>query len=459
MKKLIGSRLFYKEVIAIIIPIMIQQGITTFVGLLDNIMVGRLNVDAIAGVSIANQIIFIVTIALVGGLAGPGIFIAQYYGAKDEEALKQAFRAKMILAVIITVVSMVVLFLFGETFVRAFAKNDDQSLGVYNETVIRYGLDYLRVITLGLPFLAGVQLYASTFREVAQTKVPMFAGVISVLVNLTFNWMLIFGLMGFPRLEVQGAAIATFIARIVEFSILIIIAYKYKLVFTQGIFHKFEIEKKRFKNLVKKSLPLLTNELLWSSSMTILLWAYSQRGTSVTAAYNISNTVANLFFIIFGALATGIAVMVGNELGANQIEKAKENAFKLLFFSVIVCLGFGAILAVIAPFVPYLYNVTQSVRDQATQFMWVISGLMWIFAFNAGCFFILRAGGLVLTTLFFDSFFAWIVILPIAVILSLYTTIPVIVIYLAAEATNIIKAFIGFHIVKKGKWAKNLTHQ
>ncbi|MFA7376220.1 MAG: MATE family efflux transporter, partial [Acholeplasmataceae bacterium] len=149
MKKLIGSRLFYKEVIAIIIPIMIQQGITTFVGLLDNIMVGRLNVDAIAGVSIANQIIFIVTIALVGGLAGPGIFIAQYYGAKDEEALKQAFRAKMILAVIITVVSMTVLFIFGETFVRAFAKNDDQSLGVYNETVIRYGLDYLRVITLG----------------------------------------------------------------------------------------------------------------------------------------------------------------------------------------------------------------------------------------------------------------------------------------------------------------------
>lgn len=458
MSKLIGSKQFYKEVIAIIIPIMIQQGITTFVGLLDNIMVGRLNVDAIAGVSIANQIIFIVTIALVGGLAGPGIFIAQYFGAKDEEALKQAFRAKMILAFLITVVAMVVLFIFGETFVRAFAKNDDQSLGVYNEVAIAYGMDYLRVITLGLPFLAGIQLYASTFREVAQTKVPMFAGIISVFVNLSFNMLLIFGYLGFPRLEVEGAAIATFIARIVEFGILLYVAYKTKMVFTQDIFKHFRIDKKRFNNLVKKSIPLLTNELLWSTSMTLLLWAYSQRGTSVTAAYNISNTVANLFFIIFGALATGISVMVGNELGANQIEKAKENAYKLLFFSVIVCLGFGLILAIIAPFVPNLYNVTESVKTQATQFMWVISGLMWIFAFNAGCFFILRAGGMVVLTLLFDSFFAWIVILPIAVILSLYTTIPVIVIYLLAELTNLIKGFIGFHFVKNGKWARNLTH-
>ncbi|HKL61282.1 MAG TPA: MATE family efflux transporter [Acholeplasma sp.] len=459
MKKLIGSKMFYREVIAIVIPIMIQQGITMFVGLLDNIMVGRLNVDAIAGVSIANQIIFIVTIALVGGLAGPGIFIAQYYGAKNEDALKQAFRAKMILALIITTVAMTVLFLFGDVFVRAFAKNDDQSLGVYNEVAIKYGLDYLRIITFGLPLLAGIQLYASTFREVAQTKVPMFAGIISVSVNLMFNSVLIFGLLGFPRLEVAGAATATLIARFFEFGILLFVAYKYRLVFTIDIFKKFTIEKKRFKLLVKKSLPLLTNELLWSSSMTLLLWAYSQRGTSVTAAYNISNTVANLFFIIFGALATGISVMVGNELGANQIEKAKENAYKLLFFSVMVCLGFGVILASIAPFVPYLYNVTDSVRTQATQFMWVISALMWIFAFNAGCFFILRAGGMVFLTLFFDSFFSWIVVLPIAIYFSLFTNMPVILIYIMAEATNIIKAFIGFNIVRHGKWAKNLTYQ
>lgn len=458
MKKFIGSKAFYLEVLAIILPIVIQQGITTFVGLLDNVMVGQLNGDAISGVAIANQIMFIVTISFIGGLAGPGIFIAQYFGAKDHDALKQAFRAKVILTIFITIIAMTILFIFKEPMIRAFAKNDAGSAGMYNEAVIQYGLQYLTIMTFSLPVFGFIQLYASTFREIKETRVPMFAGVIAVFVNLMFNGVLIFGLLGFPRLEVRGAAYATIIARIVELSVLLYIAYKNRMIFTQHIFSHFHIEPKRFKLMLKKTLPLLTNELLWSSSTTVILFAYAQRGTSVIEAFTISNTISNLFFIVFGALATGISVMVGNELGANQIELAKENAYKLLFFTIVVCLTFGVILAIIAPFAPYMYNVSASVRTQATHFMWVVASLMWIFAFNAGIFFILRAGGMVMITFLFDATFAWLVAVPLAIILSIYTTMPIILVYILVEAVSIIKGMIGIFIVKDGKWARNLTN-
>ncbi|MDY0209814.1 MAG: MATE family efflux transporter [Acholeplasma sp.] len=457
MKKFIGSKAFYKEVFAIILPIMIQQGITTFVGLLDNIMVGQLNGDAISGVAIANQIMFIVTICFIGGLAGPGIFISQYFGAKDEKGLKEAFRAKIILTFVITIISMAILLIFKEPMIRAFAKNDVGTEGLYNETVISYGIQYLTIMTFSLPVFGIIQLFASTFREIKETKVPMFAGIVAVLVNLSFNSVLIFGLLGAPRLEVRGAAIATIIARIVEVSILIYIAYSNKMVFTQDIFKHFKIAPKRFKVMLKKTLPLLTNELLWSSSTTVILFAYAQRGTSVVEAFTISNTVSNLFFIIFGALATGISVMVGNELGANQIELAKDNAYKLLFFAIVMCLSFGVILAGIAPFAPLLYNVTDTVRTQATQFMWVIASLMWIFAFNAGIFFILRAGGMVIITFVFDALFAWVVAVPIAILLSIYTDLPILLIYIIVEGVSVFKGLFGIHLIKDGKWARNLT--
>lgn len=457
MKKFIGTKAFYREVLGIVLPIMVQQGITTFVGLLDNIMVGQLNESAIAGVAIANQIMFIVLICFIGGLAGPGIFVAQYFGAKDEDALKQAFRAKVILATFVTVVAMAVLLIFKVPMITAFAKNDP-SIGGNNQQVITYGVQYLTIMAMSLPILAIIQLYASTFREVRETNVPMFAGIISVLINLVFNYVLIFGHFGFPKLEVEGAAIATVIARIIEASILLFVAYKNKMVFARSIYTRFQIEAKRFKLMLKKTTPLLLNELLWSSSLTVILYAYSQRGTSVLAAFQISNTVSNLFFIIFGALATGISVMVGNELGANQIELAKENAYRLLFLTIVVCLSFGVVLAIIAPFAPYLFNVTASVRTQATQFMWVVASLMWVFAFNAGIFFILRAGGMVLLTFAFDATFAWLVTVPIALVLSLYTPLPILLVYVAVESVSVIKGLIGIQFIKKGKWARNLTH-
>ena len=460
MRKFIGSKSFYKEVIAIILPIMIQQGITTFVGLLDNVMVGQLNGDAISGVAIANQIMFIVNICFIGGLAGPGIFVSQYFGAKDENSLKEAFRVKVILTIFVTIVSMSLLIVFKEPLIRAFAKSDSGASGVYNERVIKYGVDYLSILIFSLPIFGVIQLFASTFREIKETKVPMFAGIVAVVVNMTFNAVLIFGYLGFPKLEVRGAAIATVIARVFELGVLLYIAYSRKMVFTQDIYKKFKISKQRFKTILKKTIPLLTNELLWSSSTTIILFAYSQRGTSVVEAFTISNTVANLFFIIFGALATGISVMVGNELGANQIELAKDNAYKLLFFALVTCLSFGVILAVIAPFAPLLYNVSAAVRWQATQFMWVVAALMWVFAFNAGIFFILRAGGMVIITFVFDALFAWVIAVPIALILSIYTDIPILLVYAIVEGVSLFKALFGIHLIKDGKWARNLaTHE
>lgn len=458
MKKFIGDRAFYKTVFLITFPIMIQQGITTVVGLLDNVMVGQLNVNAIAGVSIANQILFVVMICFMGGLAGPGIFVAQYFGAKDDEGLRQSFRTKLLLAIFIGVIAFLVLWFYGEFFIKQFAKNDDPNDGIYNLEAIAYGLTYMRMILLALPFIAIIQLFASTFREMRQTKIPMYAGIASVFINLILNYLLIFGNFGFPRLEVYGAALATFYARLIEAGILVFIAFYYRFTFTHKLFKGFYIAKSLFIKILRKTVPLLTNELLWSMGTTFIMLAYAQRGTSVVAAFQISNTVANLFYIIFGALASGIAVMVGNELGSNRIEEAKANAWKLLFFAVTVCLVFGLVLASIAPFAPYLFKVDGSVRFQATQFMWVIAAAMWMFAFNAGCFFTLRAGGSVMITFVFDALFMWVFQVPAAILLTLYTGVPIIWVYVLVQSADLLKASVGFYLIKSGRWANNLTH-
>jgi putative MATE family efflux protein len=419
LKKIIGSKQFYLAVIAITLPIILQQAITSIVGLLDNIMVGSLNEESIAGVAVANQIMFVTYIGLIGGLAGPGIYIAQFNGANDKEGLRQTFRIKVLFAIFITIIAMAIYLIFGNSMITAFLTAD----GIVGTEAVKQGNIYLYTMIIALVPFAISQIFASTFREIGKTKIPMIAGIIAVLINLFLNYGLILGNFGFPRLEVLGAGIATIIARVIEMAFLVGTAYYYKYQFAVGEASKLTLKSKLFKSIMKRGTPLLINELLWAIGMSLLLLAYSSRGNDVPAAFSISNATANLFFIIFGALATGISIMVGNELGANRLQEAKENAYKLLAFAVFVCIVAGALLGGLSFVMPLIYNVPESTRVLAASFMRVVAICLPIFAFNAGCFFILRAGGAAKTTLIFDAFYVWIIAVPLAFSLSYLTTL------------------------------------
>lgn len=458
MKKLIGTKDFYKRVIAIAIPIMLHQGISSFVNLLDNIMIGNYSNQAMAGVSVTNQIFFVIEIVTIGSLAMAGVYLSQYFGAKNQDGMRYSFRFKFWLGLGISIITLLVLGLFGNNLVNSFLTNPttpEEKIAIEN-----YASDYLKIILLTIiPFVI-VQIYSSSLREVGETIIPMIAGGISVGVNAVFNLWFIFGGLGIPALGVKGAAIATLLARITEMTFLIIFTHKHKSKFTfvDDAFKSCYVPKYLVKNILVKGAPLILNEFLWSFGTTFLLNVYSRRGTEVLKAFSISNTTTNLFYIVFGALATAISILVGQSLGAGKLEEAVDNDRKLIAFTVFVCLIFGIILAIIAPFVPYIYyDSSEEVRHMATCFMWVVAGGMTIFSFNSACFYTLRAGGVTIVTFLFDCLFIWSISIPTAVLLVKYTELNIINIYLIIQSTEIIKSIIGFFLIKSKVWVKNLA--
>ncbi|MCI6508793.1 MAG: MATE family efflux transporter [Bacilli bacterium] len=458
MKKYFGDKSFYKKVILIALPIMLQQGITQFVSLLDNVMIGNFSDTAMAGVSVVNQIIFVFNFVIIGALAAVGIYIAQYFGANDQHNQMLCFRLKFWVGLIILLLMILIILIFGDYLINAFLTNpssQEEKLAI--ETSAK---DYLFIISFTfLPYTIS-QIYSSTLREVGETVKPMIAGAIAVVVNGIFNMWFIYGGLGLPAIGASGAAIATLIARIVEMLFLIFFTHKHhkKFNFVEGVFKSVYVPKRIIKNVLIKGTPLIFNELLWSLGTTLLLRIYSNRGTDILKAFSISSTTTNLFYIIFGAMASAISIMVGQSLGAGNLEEAVDNDRKLIMFSVIVCFIFGIILACIAPIIPMLYKDTsQDVRKLATSLMFVIAGCMIIFSFNTSCFYTLRAGGVTFVTFLFDSLFVWVVSLPLALVLVKLTDASIVLVYFVVQITEIIKSVIGYLLIKSKIWVKNLV--
>ena len=455
---LIGTKDFYRKVFAIVVPMIIQNTITNVVSLLDNVMVGRVGTLQMSAVTIVNQLMFIFYLCIFGGMAGAGIFATQYAGANNNDGIRHCMRMKAIVGVIMTALALGVFLVFKQPLIEMYIAKD--TLPADAAATIKYATDYMLVMLIGLLPFAIMQVYASSLREVGETKLPMFASITAILVNLVFNYLLIFGKFGFPKLGVVGAAIATVLSRFVEVAIIIIVSTlkRKKFPFIVGVFKSLYTPKNLAKQIITKGMPLLVNEFLWSSSMAVLLQCYSVRGIDVLAAVNISNTVNNLFNVVFLTMGNAVAIIVGQHLGANRIKEAKQSVWQLLALSVGCCLIMGGIMACLAPFIPHIYKTEPEVKQMATYFLFVVAALMPVFAFAHNCYFTLRSGGRTLITFIFDSAFAWGIVVPFAFVLSKYTSLPVVPLYLSVQSLDIIKCIIGFFMVKKGMWIRNIIN-
>ena len=216
-KTYLGDRAFYKRLLAVAVPIMVQSGITNFVSLLDNIMVGRTGTEQMSGVAIVNQLIFVFYLCCFGGFAGAGIFTAQYYGAEDDEGVRHTFRYKLWMGLLLSLGALGIFLFFGKDLISLYLQG--QADGGDPAAALAYGSGYLNIMLLSLPAFALVQIYANTLRECGETVVPMRAGICAVFVNLVFNYLLIYGKFGFPALGVKGAAIATVLSRSGELAV------------------------------------------------------------------------------------------------------------------------------------------------------------------------------------------------------------------------------------------------
>ena len=457
MKKFIGDKAFYRMVLTVAIPIMVQNGITNFVGLLDNIMVGRVGTEQMSGVAIVNQLLMIYNLAIFGAISGAGIFGAQFFGCKDHKGVRHIFRFKAYACLSLAVIGIGILYFGGEELIMLYLH--DEGGGQSLEAALTYGKQYLAVMLFGLLPFGVEQIYTSTLRECGETVVPMKAGVVAVLVNCVLNFVLIFGYFGFPEMGVVGAAVATCISRYVQAAIVIIWTHRHAadMPFVKGAYASLRVPLDLTGRVIAKGLPLMINEILWAAGMAMLMQCYSVRGLDTVAALNISSTISNLFNIVFLAMGSSISIIVGQLLGAGKMEEAKDTDTKLIAFSVASCVVMGALLILFAPLFPAFYNTTPEVKALAASFMRVAAVVMPLNGFTHASYFTIRSGGKTFITFLFDSVFVWCVNFPVAYFLSRFTGMNIVLLYFMVQATDIIKCVIGFILIKKGIWLNNLV--
>lgn len=444
-------------VLAIAIPIMVQQGITNFVNLLDNLMVGQLGTEEMSGVAIVNQLIMVFNLCIFGAVSGAGLFTAQFYGKDDQEGVRHTLRFKLIVVTAITVLGSLLFLFKGKALIMLYlgGGNDGGDLALTLES----GWIYLLFMIPGFFAFMLEQAYASTLRECGETLLPMKAGIVAVIINVLFNYLLIYGKFGFPELGVQGAAIATSLARFVEAAIVVIWCHRHsdKFRFVKGLYRSFRMPGYLVKDIIKTGTPLMLNETMWSAGMAMLSQCYSLRGLNVVAGFNITTTLFNLFNVAVIAIGTAIAIIVGQRLGANRLDEARDIDNKLIAFSIFCGLIIGVFMAVTAPFFPELYNTTEEAKEIATGLMLLQAVFYPQIAFINAAYFTMRCGGKTMVTFLFDSVYVWCVSVPIAFLCSRFTGWNIFVIFTLVNIADWIKCIIAFILLKKGIWIHNIV--
>ncbi|MBQ0060094.1 MAG: MATE family efflux transporter, partial [Lachnospiraceae bacterium] len=406
---------------------------------------------------ITNQLLFVFTLGIFGALAGAGIYCSQYYGKGDMKKVQTVFRYKLWIAIVLTAASIALYWLCRYPLINLFLTDTGNGMDI--NATLGYGVEYLRIMLIGLvPFAAG-QIYATTMRETDETRIPMVAGAAAVLTNLVLNYILIFGHLGAPRMGVAGAAWATVISRFVEFGILMVYATvaHAKLPYFKGIYRTLMVPADLFKAITIKSIPLLFNELLWSVGMTVLAQCYSTRGLDAVAAYNICSTVSNFFSMMTFSMGTTIAIMVGQELGAGRFEQAIDFDRKLIVIGVIMGVVVTIFLGGAAFVFPLIYNTTEEVKHLATGLLIFDALFLTARGLYNNAYFTLRSGGKTFITFLFDSGSMWAILIPTTFLLTRLTAMTLIQIYITVQFLDGIKGVVGVWLVKKRIWVNNLT--
>jgi len=456
--KYIGDRAFYRRVLSIALPIIVQNGITNFVSLLDNIMVGQVGTVSMSGVSIVNGLIFVFNLCIFGASSGAGIFTAQFHGSDDQEGVRHTFRFKFLICLVISALGAVLFLALDEPLIGLYLTGDGDAATAAQ--ILSEGKKYLHVMIWGfLPF-AVTQAYASTLKETGNTLVPMVAGIVATLVNLAGNYILIFGHFGAPALGVQGAALATVISRFAELGIVAVWTHrnKEKAAYIEGAFRSLRIPVRLLKSIAVKGMPLLLNEFLWASGMAMLNQCYSTCGLDVVPAQNISSTLFQLSSVVFLSMGNAVGILMGQMLGAGNSEaQVRDSNRKLLAVSVSSGVVFGALMISVSGLFPLLYNTTPSVRHLATALICVNAFMMPFNSYTNATYFTLRSGGQTMVTFLFDSCFVCCVCVPVAFCLSRFTSLSILPLFIICQSLELIKCSIGVFMLKQGKWIQNLT--
>ena len=448
IKSFFGDRSFYKEVTGIALPIMAQQFVTSFVNLIDNVMVGGVSQTALTAVTVANRFYMIASSIMFGLCGAAGIYIAQNYGAGKNDRCQKILNINLSIGFVVMLLFTGVLFFVPEWTIYPFSRTPE---------IVDLGLDYIvfakyTYIPYGISFTCMMAM-----RAIGLNKIQLKVGIIAVLTNTILNYILIYGKLGSPAMGVKGAALATMIARLLEMAIYL------ALLIRQRHFYKLDLKGLIFldwslmKSMLAKAVPLTVNELFFSIGTSLVFKSYMRADELLVAAISVVDTVMNLAFIVFGGLSSAVAIFIGGKLGAGKLEEAKSDAKKIIVFGVMVSAVLGAVLFCVAPYIHNLYSLSDEAIRALEILIRIKSCLMPIYVVNVCTFYVLRSGGDTFSTMLVDSGFLWIGPVTVSTLLSIFTSIEVVPLYVTVELLDLVKMFIAFWFLKRGRWVRNLA--
>jgi len=444
IKDFIGNKAFYKMTLGIAVPMMVQNLISNFVSLLDNLMVGALGTEDMSAVSIVNQLYFVFTLALFGAVSGAGIFTSQFHGKNDEEGIRYTVRFKTVTVIALAVIASLIFIFWGDFLIGLFLHEGDNSSDLELTAVV--ARKYLNIIIIGLLPFAISNIFSSTLRETGQTVIPMITGFVAVFVNCILNYILIFGKFGLPALGAEGAAVATVIARFTECAVFIIYVIKKKkqFPFFKGAFKSLYIPKDLLKRITVKG-------------MSVLSMSYSLHGIAVVAGFSISSTVVNLLSITFQALGSSISIIIGKLLGAGKFQEAVSTVKKMFAFTLFASVLVGISIYIASNPILTLYNTSEESKNYADFFMKTTAFIVPLNAFAHASYFTLRSGGKTFVTFLFDSVFLLGFVVPLAFMLFYIGHLSIFIIFPVVQCTDLIKDIVGFTLIKKKVWVNNIV--
>lgn len=443
---------FYKSLIVIAIPIIIQNLIGSMLNMIDSVMVGGLGKESLAAVGIANQIFFIFALVLFGTNASLSIFISQYWGKKSVGDIKRTIGLGLIFSFFFSIVFMGAVFSVPEVFIGIFTTD---------KAVIRLGVDYIVIVALGYPLTAISMVYSVGLRSIEKASFPLVSSASSLVVNTVLNYALIYGKFGLPMLGVKGAAIATVIARILECLLIMGMVYRKDISVACRFKDILSLKRKFVFSIIRVAIPIIANESLWVLGTSAFAVVYGRMGTNEIAAFNILQTLDKISFVVTLGLGSACAVLIGKKIGEGQNDKAYIYGARSVIIAPIVGVVIGAILFLTRNTVLSLYDVSPVVKDLAGTIITLSACMMVVKSINfTNLMGVLRAGGDAHFVLVLEAIPLWFISVPLAIYTGLFLHWPLPYVFLVAQAEEIIKGTLGLFRFFTKKWIHNLvSHQ
>ncbi len=445
---LFGDREYFRRLVTIAIPIVLQQLVTSSLNLVGQVMIGQLGEVAVASVGLANQVFFLLNLLLFGITSGFAIFTAQFWGARDEKSIHRVQGLAIIASLAASAIFFFTSQFFSEGMIAIFSKDP---------AVIAMGGRYLQVFSWSFLFFSVQFSYALILRTVGQARLPMAVSIFALSINVVLSYVLIFGLGPLPAMGVMGAAFGILISRIVECVVLLWMAYRYKTPVAASISQMLNVDLGLVKQVIPLAWPVAMNELLWSLGITTYNIVYARISTESIAAFNIASAIEQIAFVFFAGIAHGTSVLVGNWIGAGDDKQAFNYAGRSMIIGFLIAIGAGILILLLSPIILSWYKVSPEVLSSAQKILFVVASFLWLRAMNIVLILgVFRSGGDTKFGLFLDGIIIWILGVPMAYLAAFGLHLPVYLVYLFVMSEEITKFIIGLKRYFSRRWIHNL---